>query len=283
MEKEFEEQIKKIPGRVVEKTGILRAETGQCYQLVINRVFWFGLRIIVFTDERFGADYPIISVRTLDTHFESCWTQKLSEHSTQKGASDKLKYIRQQMTKSPFNLLIDVFGEERMSKQVFVPLLESKDLFDHPDLYLRRGDNIQVWRGKYHHAGVYLGNSRIIHVVDPNGGRDKTKSLVDEKTWLEFCGNDKDFRVGLLYMRNLSPQQVVQKAQKMMGELEGDYNALSKNCQDFSYNCQLSEEMERLVKSRFSHKLRSSLGAKVKTLDDRYFGIAQYIANKANN
>ena len=167
----------------------------------------------------------------------------------------KLRLVKEQLDKSHPIELLATFGESSLIEPVFVPLLESPALVANPDLVLKPGDNVQVWRGAFHHAGIYMGNSRVINVSDPIGGKVKTRSEVHETSWSQFCAGDNEFRVGLVQLRTLSPQQVADKAVSRLGQLKGEYNLVSRNCQHFAYYCLLSDEMERRVKGKIGKQI----------------------------
>lgn len=112
-----------------------------------------------------------------------------------------------------------------------------------PALYLRRGDHIQAgWPGSYHHDGVYLGDGRVIHLVNRSGSG-KAGSHVQIGT-LETFADGRPVTVRR-YKGERDPEETVAQAMSRLGE--GDYHLILNNCQHFARWCVTGDHVSEQV------------------------------------
>lgn len=123
---------------------------------------------------------------------------------------------------------------------------------------LEEGDLVEFNRGPYSHWGVYIGNEEIVHLSgDENDGingqvglthfftisgvRFNKAKVVKENFWKVTAdskakkNNGKDRKC-----TPLSPDEVVEKALSMMGEI--GYNVLWNNCEHFAAFCRYGQK-----------------------------------------
>ena len=84
----FNEYIDDIPGVVIYKTPMFRTSSGQPFQILINQVVWYAVRVIYEDDPKFSSNELLKSCAQAGARF------KLSEHLTIGGAKDKMALLK---------------------------------------------------------------------------------------------------------------------------------------------------------------------------------------------
>ncbi len=109
------------------------------------------------------------------------------------------------------------------------------------------GDVIRVSHTFYYHYGVYVGNGRVIHYTDANGGDFKGK--VQETSLVTFLNGENSYSVCEFdpddYEQIYSPEETVRRARGELGE--GGYNFFTHNCEHFAVWCKTGEERSSQV------------------------------------
>ena len=176
----FEDQIKKIPGSLIEST-ILVTAPGQQVMIVINKVLWHAVRILVERDSRI-----INKIIPIKNRKHSIIMFKLSEHWTIKGARERVAFIKSKLLQIPVDLK-GIFPDSKLKYYCVVGRLFTlpDDVCQNPDKYLREGDHVQIERILYHHSAIYIGNSTLIHFSGPSAKKAKICTI----SWNEFISS----------------------------------------------------------------------------------------------
>ena len=129
------------------------------------------------------------------------------------------------------------FGEHAFEGS-FYEIKNGEDALINPDKYFKASDHVQVSKGLYRHAAIYIGNKMVIQVSDPNGGHSKKDAVVNEAHWRDFHGDDTKYYIYFTHFKHRRDDEIINVAQKMICNLKGKYNFLLKNCQHFATFCQ---------------------------------------------
>ena len=87
----------------------------------------------------------------------------------------------------------------------------------------------------YQHHGIYVGNSRVIHLMDDDKG-------VCEISLENFCAMGTNKHYGITHSpRQGSLEKVVKRANKLLDNQNIDYIWWKKNCQHFANYCRNGE------------------------------------------
>ena len=103
------------------------------------------------------------------------------------------------------------------------------------------GDVIRVSHTFYYHYGIYVGNGRVIHYTDANGG--DFKGTVQETSLESFLNGEDSYSVCEFDPENYphinSPEETVERARSQLGK--GGYNFFTNNCEHFAVWCKTGQ------------------------------------------
>ena len=103
------------------------------------------------------------------------------------------------------------------------------------------GDIIKVNHALYAHYGVYVGDGKVIHYTDTDGGDFKGK--VQEGTLASFLNGEDGYLVCEFdpdeYEHIYSPEETVERARSRLDK--GGYNFFTHNCEHFAVWCKTGE------------------------------------------
>jgi hypothetical protein len=109
-------------------------------------------------------------------------------------------------------------------------------------LTLSPGDHIRVWRGTYHHHGIFVGHNSVVHFTDVRNS--KAAASVRPCTLAEFGNGSAIERVA--YRKSLPAQEVVRRAVSWLGRR--GYAVLSNNCEHFARWCKTGQHASEQVR-----------------------------------
>lgn len=109
-------------------------------------------------------------------------------------------------------------------------------------LTLSPGDHIRVWRGAYHHHGIFVGQNAVVHFTDVRNS--KVGASVRRCTLTAFERGGAVERVA--YRQSLPARQVVRRALSQLGRR--GYSVLSNNCEHFARWCKTGEHASEQVR-----------------------------------
>lgn len=100
-----------------------------------------------------------------------------------------------------------------------------------------KGDILKVNRGLYYHFGVYAGNGRVIHFSAPKGDEiNPLTANICEVSLDDFANGDSP-EVDNSYEPAFGPEEIVERARKMIDTQLGRYDLLTNNCEHFANWC----------------------------------------------
>ncbi len=101
-----------------------------------------------------------------------------------------------------------------------------------------KGDVLKVNRGLYFHFGVYAGEGRVIHFSAPKGEKETNPLTANiyEVSLDDFAKGDTP-EIDNSYDPAFSPDEIVERARKMIGTQLGRYNLVGNNCEHFANWC----------------------------------------------
>ncbi len=110
------------------------------------------------------------------------------------------------------------------------------------------GDIVFTDRGLYKHYGVYIGHNSVIHFAGPKGHETNAAMADIIKTSLE------NFLMGdLLEIQedgNKTPlprEEIIRRAESLVGKCKGGYNLVINNCEHFANWCRYDNPVSRQV------------------------------------
>jgi len=240
----FENKVKAVAkqryGKLVYVSSTFFTSVNQRYAIIINKVVWYAVRVVL----EIVDDYSLVK------------DFKASEHITLKGAFEKKdKIINNLSNRKPPN-----FRDcEIVSRAYFIIIPTSVEsgeymrvpdkVHSRPDLYLRNGDVVMISRKlgffrMYQHAGIYAGNEEIIHISPEDRHNPKSTSKVMQTSWSEFYGDaETDVFTWENDLKVKTKNEILNTAKSMLGQREGEYNFVLKNCQHFAAYCQSGREI----------------------------------------
>uniref|UniRef100_A0A9J7XDD8 LRAT domain-containing protein n=1 Tax=Cyprinus carpio carpio TaxID=630221 RepID=A0A9J7XDD8_CYPCA len=108
-----------------------------------------------------------------------------------------------------------------------------------------RGDLIEIFRGRYQHWAIYVGDGYVIHVVTASGHSNSGTSsvttgkggnvTVKKEKLQDVAGNDK-YRISNRLDNSYEPypiEDILKEAESLVGK-EFPYNLLLNNCEHFA-------------------------------------------------
>lgn len=209
-----------IPGSQIE-TIYGQTSKNQLYAIIINNVAWYAVRLVLEVDERIG---------------ECVFVDKISEHLTLSGAKDKCADIKSDLAKTtPLHPLYKRFVNE---KNFFLSCIHEvpKEVLNNPDIYLKPGDHIRIYRFLYSHEAIYIGNRKVIQVPD-------TTNPIREDSWEAFLGDQpKYIKLYVHLLKSRTTQEITDTAKSFIGKRGKEYDLLYRNCQHFSFFCSTGVE-----------------------------------------
>jgi len=220
----------------------------QDFVIVVNGV-WLWFKVRLYLDKAYLKDGQSLK----EYH---CW-----QHANKHGAMEQVKWIKGLLQRYPFDLFVAIKSPLTNLEYYLHVVQYPDDCKENPGPYLKRGDHVQISRkgGLYHHAGVFLGNDRVIHIYDDNS---KHCARAREDSWKNFVGvcDDgstswfrSDVSVIIYRLRIRTPDEIVSAAREMASESygRGKYNFVLKNCQHFASFCCTGIEMSTDVHRPF--------------------------------
>lgn len=240
----FENSIKELSnnqwGTVIFSSGVLYTSKKQRFAIVVNRVVWYAVRLALEIDERCNE----IEV------------YKISEHLTEAMAMEKKESIVRNLSSSPPQFEKCDIKVPRLGSTIYSSIYYAgcylkmpMGVYESPDRYLKKGDHVMVARrisnfNIFHHAGIYVGNEKIIHITNQNDdGSFKSNSAVHKTSFSEFYKTkDTEILVWCNFFKLKKPEEICGTAESLIGKRQGEYNFVLKNCQHFSCYCQMGIE-----------------------------------------
>lgn len=236
------EVLRQLYGSIFYYYGTLYTKTNQRFAIIINKVVWYSIRLVFEIDERCNE---------LEVY-------KISEHWTEKGAFEKKDIIIDKLVNSlqpkydELEIKVPGLGSTMYYSSLFYAgcyIKMPNDVYDNPDKYLKPGDYVLITRrlsnfNLYHHAGIYIGENKIIHISAPNNdGKFKSCSQVLETDFAKFYKTkDTEIVVWVCFFKKKTREQIIDTANQLKGTQVGEYNFVLKNCQHFSSFCQIELE-----------------------------------------
>jgi hypothetical protein len=233
----FEQAVKRaeatVYGNMIWSSGVKEMKSGQKFAIVVNKVVWYAMRIIVEIDSRTSF---VNTVKICEQFFKSSII------------NDAENYVKELCNEVDPNLLKEKLRfwniNEWSTKGCYIVMPDSVQY--EPDNYLKPGDFVMVCRKSflgltklYHHAGIYVGNKKIIHVTG-SGSKVKSEAYVRETDWNTFYGDEKtEVVIFCFFFKRKSPVEIVNQAKKLIGTRKNEYDILMRNCQNFASYCHI--------------------------------------------
>jgi hypothetical protein len=115
--------------------------------------------------------------------------------------------------------------------------------------FFQKGDVIYASRGLYKHYGIYDNDNSVIHFSPDEGTEISPKNAyIRETTLADFSKGDEP-RVDRTIRALFPPEEIVRRAHALIGELRGEYDLMSLNCEHFARWCATGELESGQVKA----------------------------------
>ena len=230
-----------------------KTSTGQQFATLITEGLWYAVRVYMEEDH---------------SELEKAWWQPgdrflfKTQHATREGAGDKVAEYERQLRAGDYKaFLCNLPPAKRYHRSVvtavfdhFAPgSFETRELSDakiikktprscarNPDSYLKRGDIVQTnFYCVANHAGIYIGNGKVIHVSGHGGGKEASVAR-EGRLFGDFVSSaDDEIRVLVLRVRFRTPEEIAKQAEAYRDQKfrEGEYDLFTQNCQHFAALC----------------------------------------------
>lgn len=249
----LEERIRasrRIPGTIVRIDDFITPSNHEC-AFVINRVWWYALRIVVY-------DPPY---RRLE---EKLIIEKISEHFSEGEAQQKSREIRGNFNNNLYNLTSTSFlplVPLPWQEQLFHFRLDQRVL-EEPDQYIKPFDIIGAINyalplqpeAMIYHLGVYLGRKKVCHIYFHDGVENEQNVPVGasslgsisgssgNKPWIRIDDLERFKEKALAFIcfhtviLSKEHDVIVRHLRKALQADygRGEYNLITKNCEHFT-------------------------------------------------
>lgn len=193
----FDKAIKdELFGSIVYESNILTTIDNLPFKIVINKVWWYALRIFLETedrlvnDEKYSTKRSIVGIKIEEflnlTHAkQKAFRLARKLRNSSKKEQNLIVLILEEMKKDfnqidfdfhnkclfkipEYNETFNIFKYLKSPLMKFARFVKITDRFRakiDPDFFLVPGDHVQVKRSNiYYHAAIYIGNKKVIQV-----------------------------------------------------------------------------------------------------------------------
>jgi hypothetical protein len=116
-------------------------------------------------------------------------------------------------------------------------------------IVVKKGDILYADRGLYKHYGIYNNNRSVIHFSSAKGAEINAKNAyIRETTLAEFLKGGK-LHIDRTIRAAFPPEEIIQRAHSLVGELRGEYNLVFFNCEHFARWCATGELESKQVQT----------------------------------
>lgn len=212
----------------VTRTIFGETSKNQFYAIIVNKVIWYAVRLVIYTDFRCHSFYQSKIYQNFDLEMVNREIEKISNCLKNDAVLFPLSSYHKEMKMSYLTRKLD--EKERKN----------------PFSFFHSGDHIQINRNYlYFHHAIYIGNRKVIQVSRSN-------NQVEECYYDEFIGNDTVEISLICYLfRTKSKTEIIQTALNLRGVARFKYN-----CKRFAFICSTGSENDELVSSPIVWRIR---------------------------